>query len=345
MAQAKCGTWAIWAGVIGVFFAVSGCSSGFTRSEQSREAQTVEAGSGGGLDADAGLAAPPADETDSKDESHADSGTGKGLEADAAAPALDPDGGAAADPDAAVTSRCTVTDAEVDCSHQERQVLGRLVYFQTPTFEAPAGGFPAVVVYQGSFYGPETTWKVAASAPFGGYEQGRLQAMLLDHGFIVIAPKAGHNGGYWDTNFPAYESSEDAKLIPALLDAIAAQEFGPVDTQRLYATGISSGGYMTSRMAVTYPGEFRALAIESGSYATCSNNACVIPSPLPADHPPTLFLHGQGDVAVPIATMYAYRDQLDKQGIETQTVVDPNAMHRWLTVAPEEITTFFEAHP
>jgi predicted esterase len=92
------------------------------------------------------------------------------------------------------------------------------------------------------------------------------------------------------------------------------------------------------------PGRFAALAIQSGSYATCSNVLCAIPADLPDDHPPTLFLHGQNDVAVPIATMRAYDAALKAQGTETKVVIDPAVVHAWLKVAPEEITQWFMDH-
>jgi dipeptidyl aminopeptidase/acylaminoacyl peptidase len=171
-----------------------------------------------------------------------------------------------------------------------------------------------------------------------------LIALLLDNGFVVIQPEAT-GGMFWTTNSGgAYEASVDAVFIPALLQRIAQGQFGPVDMRRLYATGISSGGYMTSRMAVSYPGRFRALAIESGAYATCLGPLCVIPPTLPADHPPTLFLHGAADMTVPISTARAYDDALVKQGIETRFVEDPQAGHQWLAVAPEEITAWFLEH-
>jgi dipeptidyl aminopeptidase/acylaminoacyl peptidase len=206
----------------------------------------------------------------------------------------------------------------------------------------PPEGWPAVVVYQGSLYGPTVTWTGDNTMAFGGFNEVKLQAMLLDNGFVVIAPSA--NGVAWDTNFPGYETSSDATFIPVLLDEIKKGTFGRVDGAHLHAAGISSGGYMTSRMAVSYPGEFRALAIESGSYATCSSSICTIPDPLPADHPPTLFLHGRNDFVVPIATAQAYEAQLQKQGIETTMLVDPNAGHQWLPIAPEAITCWFQRH-
>jgi predicted esterase len=242
----------------------------------------------------------------------------------------------------AASSRCTVQTDSIDCTHQISTVTGREVYWQNPLGTPPAQGWPAAIVFQGTGFGPNVTWSGGTGLPFGGFYQIKLQAMLLDNGFTVIAPAANTA---WATNFPGYEQSADHALMLALFDAMAAgTTFGPIDMSRVYATGISSGGYMTSRMAVTYPGTCRALAIQSASYATCSGPLCNIPSTLPVDHPPTLFLHGQVDTTVPVATAQAYYDKLKAAGIETEIIIDPNAGHEWLYVAPEEITCWFMTH-
>ncbi|MCP4500742.1 MAG: hypothetical protein GY822_12345 [Deltaproteobacteria bacterium] len=93
------------------------------------------------------------------------------------------------------------------------------------------------------------------------------------------------------------------QLMLALFENVSLQKFGPLDDQRLFAIGISSGGYMTSRMAVSYPGRFVALAIVAGGHATCSGPICNLPDALPRDHPPTVFLHGKQDVVVPAESM------------------------------------------
>jgi predicted esterase len=100
---------------------------------------------------------------------------------------------------------------------------------------------------------------------------------------------------------------------------------------------------MSSRMAVSYPGSFRALAIHSASYATCSAT-CTLPSSLPADHPPTLFLHGQNDSVVPISSMTVYRDRLASDGHEVKTVVSPTAGHEWISEAVTQVPQWFAAH-
>jgi poly(3-hydroxybutyrate) depolymerase len=161
---------------------------------------------------------------------------------------------------------------------------------------------------------------------------------------LVVQPEAP-GGLAWSTNSGGdYEQSSDASFVRAILEQLAAGTFGPADMAHVYATGISSGGYMTSRMAVSHAGKFRALAIQSGSYATCLGPLCNIPAQLPPDHPPTLFLHGTVDVTVGIGTARAYDDKLKQQGIQTKFVEDPNVGHAWLAVAPNEITRWFQAH-
>lgn len=106
--------------------------------------------------------------------------------------------------------------------------------------------------------------------------------------------------------------------------------------------GISSGGFMTSRMAVSYAGAFRALVIASGSYATCSAT-CEVPD-LPAGHPPTLFLHGDADNVVKLSTMTPYRDKLTAAGHSVETVIRAGAGHEWLPEGKTAIPMWFDAY-
>ena len=99
---------------------------------------------------------------------------------------------------------------------------------------------------------------------------------------------------------------------------------------------------MTSRMAVSYPGRFRALVDHSGSYATCST-LCTVPE-LPTDHPPILFLRGESDMLVPASSVQPYLDALVEAGHEAKLVTDPNAGHQWLDAGPTLVPDWFDAH-
>ena len=128
-------------------------------------------------------------------------------------------------------------------------------------------------------------------------------------------------------NLGQWPTAPDATMLTNLFAAAKAGTFGPIDLDHLHATGISSGAYMTSRMAFSYEvrwagdvahhvvarqggkirvlttcrvlhgqGKFRSLAIESGSFDYCGGPLCAAPLPggFPKNHPPTLFLQGCG---------------------------------------------------
>ena len=250
------------------------------------------------------------------------------------------------------TSRCRQKQDGIVCSKQNSPIAipfgvdVRSVYWQSPTGPAPAGGWPAVVYFQGSGMPASQLWEGRPGGRFGAFYLLQTVAALLDEGFVVIAPEARYRGTtYWDTNIPpwrfSWRTSGDHRLMEVLFERMARGNYGTLDPQRLYAMGISSGGYMTSRMALSYPGKFRALAIASASWATCGGSVCSVPDVLPADHPPTLFLHGTDDAIVPLSTMEPYALGLEAQGVPTRRVVAKGWGHEWLPQATDEVVRWF----
>lgn len=264
----------------------------------------------------------------------------------------DPCGLAAPPPAPAdLPSPCTRTERSIVCAPETISLwfdpFSRGVHYLLPQGTAPEQGWPVAILFQGSFFSAGKTWSASKGDPFGGYWQTSLVERLLTAGFAVLTPEA-HSGGFgtWDTNVPAginfWSETVDHKMMVRLFEAIDDGDFGPLDSSRMFAAGISSGGYMTSRMALAYPGRFRALAIQSASWATCGGYSCQIPDRLPDDHPPTLFLHGELDYIVPIESMVGYARQLGERGA-CRAVLDGDATHEWLMAAPDEVAAWFTA--
>ncbi|MBL8921991.1 MAG: hypothetical protein JNJ54_24290 [Myxococcaceae bacterium] len=254
----------------------------------------------------------------------------------------------------ASASSCTAASDSVTCTHRTFQLpvaavgQSRVVHVGLPGGDPPASGWPCVVLFQGSLFSAERTWSATRADAFGAFWQTATVAALLDAGFAVVTPEVRLFGTTaWDTNLPQWSArwseAPDRHLLVALLDAVGAGELGPLDPRRMYAGGLSSGGYMTSRMALSYPGRFRALAIHSASWATCGGPLCVLPDALPADHPPTLFLHGERDAVVPIGTMRVYEERLRGQGVDVDVVTAPDKGHEWLEAAAGAMPSFFRA--
>jgi poly(3-hydroxybutyrate) depolymerase len=264
-------------------------------------------------------------------------------------------GSGAGSPDGGAASRCIASSQEVSCPYEKQSIpaqagIPRDVIWQVPLGTPPQNGWPVVLLFQGSFYGPPLMFDGTTDGPHGVYHLALTVKALLDAGYAVLAPAAHADGTtFWDTNVPPYSiawsTAPDHAFMLSIFESISSGLFGPLDASRMYATGISSGGYMTSRMAVSYQGKFRALAIHSASYATCSGPLCTVPDPLPSDHPPTLFLHGEADPIVPISTMKAYNARLVAEGKETRVVVAPGVGHDWLAAGPQEVVAWFDAHP
>jgi dienelactone hydrolase len=253
--------------------------------------------------------------------------------------------------EALLTSRCSLSASGVSCSRRELALTAllvpRTVSYELPLGTAPKDGWPVVLFFQGSFFPAALAFSADKSSRFGQYHLALTVKALLDAGYAVLAPNALLDGtAFWQTNVPPWSllwnTSSDHAFLMAIWKAIHDGKFGSLDAGRMYAMGISSGGFMTSRMAVSYPGTFRALAIHSGSYATCSA-LCLVPS-LPSDHPPTLFLHGALDLLVSVPAMESYRDALRRAGHEEKTIIDRGAGHEWIPDGQRVIPEWFAAH-
>lgn len=215
--------------------------------------------------------------------------------------------------------------------------LYRQVRWQVPEGTPPAGGWPVVFYYMGTTPAGSSLvnpFVQSASASFGSVYATRAIHELLDdpnntgRKYAVIAAEAPLNNGmqFWHTNaVQPYSASADYCFFPAFFSAISGGSYGAASQYnmgRRFAFGISSGGYNTSRMAVTFNsgGNFKALAIVAASYATCAGPSCSVPSTLPANHPPTKFWHGTADNTVPISTMRPYHDRLVARGVPAAKV-------------------------
>lgn len=249
-------------------------------------------------------------------------------------------------------SRCTLTDKNITCSYQSFEMPNakRMVYFQVPVTPPPAEGYPVVLMFQGSFFGPKTTWQAHEGMVFGAFYQTQVVKTLLDAGFAVLTPAAPLDL-FWQTNIPPYDvhwqNCSDDLFMLEILAALNATNgpFGRCDPDHVFATGISSGGYMTSRMGVSLTSRFRALVVESGSYCICGGPACVVPpcgGGIPVRHPPTLFLHGLVDPVVPYYTMKEYHSALEKQNTSTGIVTCDTCTHQWIPQAPASVLPWFQ---
>ena len=137
---------------------------------------------------------------------------------------------------------------------------------------------PLLVMLHPAFTTPETMANTT-----------RVSDYALTQGFWVVLPDA-QPGGWNDDLSPGRE--DDVLFISQLIDTLVAQ--GSVDPTRVYATGFSSGGFMTQRLACDLPGKIAAFAVN----AATMRNSMVATCGSPSVQRPKLYFLGTADIVV-----------------------------------------------
>jgi predicted peptidase len=173
------------------------------------------------------------------------------------------------------------------------------------------------LLYLPTNYGAATSEPVASKRPLvlflhgRGESEGPLSIVkkwgppnFIDHGihfpFIIASPQCPVSPKSWN-------SPEEQKLLLALLDHLT-NSF-KVDTDRVYLTGLSMGGYGSWRLAADHPDLFAAVV------PVCGGG-----NPADADRLKNLPIwawHGEADPTVPVKRSIEMVDAIKKAGSTT----------------------------
>ncbi len=123
------------------------------------------------------------------------------------------------------------------------------------------------------------------------YVYSDMNSVADTAGFIAVYPNGINNAWNSFSNFSA-SSADDVRFISYLIVLIASQY--NIDPARVYACGMSNGGFMSYRLACELDGRIAAIAsvtglTDAGIMATCTNTR-----PLPV-----MQIHGTADATVP----------------------------------------------
>jgi predicted peptidase len=144
--------------------------------------------------------------------------------------------------------------------------------------------------------------------------------------FIIVSPQCP-NDLWWP---------EQTEVLIALLDEIEAKY--RVDTDRVYLTGLSMGGFGTWTLAEKYPKRFAAIApICGGSERYAANRLKKVP---------VWAFHGAKDPTVPLIRSQEMVDAVKKVGGNAKLTVYPEAQHdSWTeTYNNPELYQWFLSH-
>jgi dipeptidyl aminopeptidase/acylaminoacyl peptidase len=177
-------------------------------------------------------------------------------------------------------------------------------------------------------------------------------ASFAARGYAVLRPNPRGSGGYGHTFRTANINDwggKDYEDLMAGVDHIIS--IGVADPDRLAVMGWSYGGFMTS-WVVTQTSRFKAAAVGAGvtnlwSFMGTADIPGFLPdyfngnpwevfenyqkhSPLSyvkSVKTPTLVLHGEADVRVPVSQGYEFYNALKRLGVTTKMVTYPRAPH------------------
>lgn len=140
------------------------------------------------------------------------------------------------------------------------------------------------------------------------------------HGFLVVYPD-GINRSWADGRAatPAEKKGvDDVKFLSALIDQLAQQY--KTDYSRIYATGMSNGGFMSGRLACELSDRIAAVAIVAASLSDNLAESCH-----PAEPVSVLILQGTNDPLVPFDG-----GPLGKNGDRGQVLSHEMAIQKWV---------------
>ena len=173
------------------------------------------------------------------------------------------------------------------------------------------------LIHAGSTAGPMPLVILLHGSTSTGAEMLRdsgLAATADAHGFIVVSPNGGIAAGrgyVWNIPgvptvtgaLPAKDARDDVAYLTGLVDRLAAT--GCADAKRVYATGLSGGGRMTSWLGCVVPHRFAAIApvvgLRAGRPLAADRSRADAATCRPTTPLPVLAFSGDADTTNPIA--------------------------------------------
>jgi predicted peptidase len=189
-----------------------------------------------------------------------------------------------------------------------------------------ANRWPLILFLHGIGERGSDPWKVKAHGP------PKVAEHMTNFPFIVVSPQCP-NGQWWSN-----------EILATLLDEVIAQY--KVDTNRIYLTGLSMGGFGAWNLALEFPERFAAVAPICGGGNPYYPNAYSGARKAALKSLPFWAFHGDKDTSVAPAESERMVSALKKFGCDVKLTVYPGVGHDcWTqTYNNPELYEWFLAH-
>lgn len=155
-----------------------------------------------------------------------------------------------------------------------------------PPEYSPGSPLPLILAMHGGF-----------GSAFNLQEQSKLSEKADEENFIVVYPEGIKGGALnirtwnagWCCGYASNSNIDDVGFINALMDTLIDRY--SIDTDRIYATGMSNGGFLSYRLACELSDRIAAIAPVACSMSMTSCN--------PARGVPVIHFHSYDDESIP----------------------------------------------
>ena len=148
------------------------------------------------------------------------------------------------------------------------------------------------------------------------------------NGYLIVYPDAIDRR--WDDGFTGADRGD----VPFIEDLISRlPQIAPVDTRRVFACGISNGGFFSQRLACDLPGKIAGIAVVA---ATSYRSVC---SRCSAGTIPVMFFNGTEDSLIPFDTSKTIDNSAVADLMGTGKINVSGALTEWagLLTAPDAV--------
>ena len=180
--------------------------------------------------------------------------------------------------------RATAGDSTPGTSTNQLESGGvqRTYLLDTPGSSAPSAGRPLLILLHGG----------GGTADSMDKQTGGLPALATAAGYAVARPQGLNR--QWNDGREVNKDVDDVAFVSAMVDDIASRQ--PIDRGRLYAAGISNGGFMSGRLACEAGLGIAAIAQVAATLGVDTDAACNPGHPVSV-----LAILGRADPIVPYA--------------------------------------------
>jgi poly(3-hydroxybutyrate) depolymerase len=224
----------------------------------------------------------------------------------------------------------------------------RILFWKQPDISIPDNGYPILFLFHGAVQ-HGFAWFIGLNQ--WSKSQKIFTEKALGEGFFIIAPdslkpiRPGPRA--WDIFNDEYDS-KDYILIEDIIEWLENSDL-PVDINRLYCAGFSSGAFMCSYIGHFFNNRFNAIAVHSGA----NSESILLSSRGPyfdlngsynfsSSYPPSIIIHGRDDSFVPVQCAENFYSDLQRNDIESKLLVSQNKGHIWISQYDSEILDWFK---